>query len=114
MARVLAPNGRLCAAIVHPINSAGRFAERMPDAPFVIQGSYLEQRRYADTVERDGLQMTFISVHRPLQAYVEALADSGFVVERLVEVPDSTVLPRDRWQRIPLFLDLRAAMNGAG
>jgi SAM-dependent methyltransferase len=108
MARVLAPDGRLCAAIVHPINSAGKFAERTPDAPFLIRESYLEQRRYADTVERDGLQMTFTSVHRPLQAYVDALADAGFVVERLVEVPDSTDPPGDRWQRIPLFLDVRA------
>jgi hypothetical protein len=40
--RVLAPGGRLCAAIVHPLNSAGTFAGREPDAPFVITGSYAD------------------------------------------------------------------------
>jgi SAM-dependent methyltransferase len=106
--RVLAPDGHLCAAIVHPINSAGKFAEHTFDALFVIRDSYLERRSYVDTVERDGLRMTFSSVHRPLQAYFEALADAGLVVERLLEVPDPTDQPGDRWQRIPLFLDFRA------
>jgi SAM-dependent methyltransferase len=36
--RVLTRGGRLCAAIVHPLNSAGRFQGRGPDAPFVIAG----------------------------------------------------------------------------
>lgn len=106
--RVLARDGRVCAAIVHPINSAERFSEHTFDAPFVIRDSYLERRSYADTVERDGLRMTFSSVHRPLQAYFAALADAELVVERPLEVPDSTDQPGDRWQRIPLFLDLRA------
>jgi ubiquinone/menaquinone biosynthesis C-methylase UbiE len=113
VARVLRPDGRLCAAIVHPINSAGKFAERTPDAPFVIRESYFEPRRYADSVERDGLQMTFTSVHRPLEAYFAALEDAGLVVERLVEVADTTDPPGDRWQRIPLFLHLRARHAGA-
>jgi hypothetical protein len=30
------------------------------------------------------------------------------VVEHLVEVPDDTDPPGDRWQRIPLFLHFRA------
>lgn len=106
--RVLAPDGRLCAAIVHPINSAGKFSEHTFDAPFVMRDSYLARRSYADTVERDGLRMTFSSVHRPLQAYFDALGDGGLAVERLLEVPDSTDQPGDRWQRIPLFLDFRA------
>jgi SAM-dependent methyltransferase len=107
-ARVLRPGGHLCLAIVHPINSAGRFEARTPDAAFVIRDSYLEARRYADVVERDGLQMTFASVHRPLEGYVSALGSAGLLVERIVEVPDDTDPPGDRWQRIPLFLHLRA------
>ena len=75
---------------------------------FVIRDSYLDSRRYADVVERDGLQMTFTSVHRPLQAYGAALESAGLLIERIVEVPDDTDPPGDRWQRIPLFLDLRA------
>jgi ubiquinone/menaquinone biosynthesis C-methylase UbiE len=38
-ARVLRPDGRLCAAIPHPVNSAGEFESRAADAPFVISGS---------------------------------------------------------------------------
>jgi SAM-dependent methyltransferase len=108
IARVLAPGGRACVALVHPINSAGRFEDRTPDAPFVIRDSYLAQRHYADRVERDGLVMTFTSVHRPLEDLVAAFEAAGMLIERLVEVPDSTDPPGDRWQRIPLFLHLRA------
>jgi ubiquinone/menaquinone biosynthesis C-methylase UbiE len=35
-ARVLEPGGRLCLAIVHPMNSAGRFEGEAADAPFRI------------------------------------------------------------------------------
>jgi SAM-dependent methyltransferase len=108
VARVLAPDGRLCAAIVHPINSAGTFQSRTSDAPFVISDSYFEVRQYRDVVERDELRMTFASMHRPLQNYVDALGAARFVIERLVEVPDDTHPPGDRWQRIPLFLHFRA------
>lgn len=107
MARVLAPGGRVCVALVHPINSAGAFTERRIDAPFVIRESYFTRRRYADTVERDGLRMTFTSMHRPLEDYVVTFADAGLVVEALAEIADTTAQPGDRWQRIPLFLHLR-------
>lgn len=108
IARVLEPGGRLCAAVVHPINSAGRFAERVPDAPFIIRDSYFATRRYADVVERDGLPMTFTSNHRPLEAYFAALEAAGLFVERLIEVGDAEAPSGDRWQRLPLFLDFRA------
>ncbi len=112
IARVLERGGRLCLAIVHPLNSAGRFADDDPESPFVISGSYLEPSFYQDRVERDGLEMTFASIHRPLEMYVEALADAGFLVERLRErpVPDEAVVEARsrRWQRVPLFLHIRA------
>ncbi len=44
-ARVLEPGGRLCLAIVHPFGSAGVFTRIEADAPFVVEGSYLENRR---------------------------------------------------------------------
>src|ERR1035437_7742108 len=72
-ARVLVPGGRLCLAIVHPINSAGDFETLEPDAAFVIRGSYFERRRYEDTFESNGLRITFASEHRPIQDYVAAL-----------------------------------------
>jgi ubiquinone/menaquinone biosynthesis C-methylase UbiE len=107
-ARVLAVGGRLCAAVVHPINSGGRFASRDPDAAFVMRDSYFVARRFSDVVERDGLQMTFNSIHRPIEAYVTAMVSSGLLIEHLAEVPDPNDAPGDRWRRIPLFLHLRA------
>ena len=90
------------------IGSAGRFESQAPDARFVIEGSYLDAHRYADTVERDGLKMTFASAHRPLQTYFELLSAVGLVVDRLVEVPDLSDPPGSRWRRVPLFLQFRA------
>jgi ubiquinone/menaquinone biosynthesis C-methylase UbiE len=40
-ARVLQPGGRFCLAVVHPINSAGRFEAKAADARFIIAGDYL-------------------------------------------------------------------------
>jgi hypothetical protein len=45
IARVLDRPARLCAAIPHPINSAGSFPGRDPEGPFVISGSCLDRRR---------------------------------------------------------------------
>lgn len=108
IARALVPGGELCVAIVHPINSAGMFESRTPDAPFVIRETYLDEHRYADSVEREGLRMTFTSRHRPLEAYFAALDATGFLVKRLREVGDPNAPPGDRWNRLPLFLQLRA------
>lgn len=108
IARVLVSDGCVCVAVVHPINSAGRFEAHTPDASFVIHDSYFEARRYEDLVERDGLSMRFSSVHRPLEAIVAAFESAGLLLERLVEVGDSTKPSGDRWRRIPLFLHLRA------
>jgi SAM-dependent methyltransferase len=111
IARVLKPGGRLCLAIVHPINSAGSFESTAADAPFVIKGGYLTPFGYSDAVERGGLSMTFHSQHRPLESYFSALADAGFLIETLREpkIPDHAVISDGgrRWQRIPLFLHLR-------
>lgn len=111
-ARVLKGGGRLCIAIVHPLNSAGSFEGETGDSPFVIGGAYLERSYYADHLVRGGLELTIVSAHRPLQAYTEALADSGLLIERLREpaVPEHAIANarNRRWQRLPLFLHLRA------
>jgi SAM-dependent methyltransferase len=103
--RVLEPGGRFCLALVHPINSAGKFASDEEDADFVIRESYFERRRYVDRLEKDDLTMTFTSDHRSLEGWLRPLADTGFLLERLREVPGTH---RARWQRIPLFLHVRA------
>jgi SAM-dependent methyltransferase len=111
-ARVLAPGGRLCLAIVHPLSSAGAFETRTATSPFVIEGSYLDESVTDNTFERSGLAMRFVSRHRPLQAYTDALAANGLLIEALREpaLPDSgfTGEHSPRWRRIPIFLHLRA------
>jgi SAM-dependent methyltransferase len=111
--RVLTRGGRLCAAIVHPLNSAGRFQGRAPDAPFVITGSYLDPAPVTDTAERDGFRLTFHSEHRPLEAYSRALEGAGLLTEAVREARASAEAtrrdpPQRRWARVPLFLHLRA------
>jgi len=117
-ARVLEPGGRICLAIVHPLNSAGSFHGDEPDSPFTIDGSYLDRSAYADNMRRGGLDITFVSEHRPLEAYTEALTSAGFRIERLREprVPEEAVtVPRNRrWQRLPLFLHMRAVRASPG
>jgi SAM-dependent methyltransferase len=109
IARVLEPRGRLCIAIVHPLNSAGNFASDGPNAPFMIAGSYLDARRYTDSLEREGLSMTFSSEHRSIDMYSRALEDTGFVIEAIREHKSPAGTARAHgWDRIPLFLHLRA------
>ena len=108
MARILAPGGQLRMALVHPINSAGGFTSREPDAVFEIRGSYFDERRYADTFEREGLAMTFASVHRSLERVARAVFAAGLVIDYLAEPPDTSAPPGDRWRRLPLFLHLGA------
>jgi SAM-dependent methyltransferase len=111
-ARVLETGGRLCIAIVHPLNSAGEFEGLDADSPFVITESYLDQSYYEDDLARNGLEIKFVSAHRPLQAYTDALSGAGLLIDRLREPAVPTPAVREdrdrRWQRVPLFLHLRA------
>jgi hypothetical protein len=64
-------------------------------------------------IERSGIRLTFHSQHRPLEAYIQALAAAGLLTETIREVrPPAQLIAQDpaagRWQRIPLFLHLRA------
>jgi SAM-dependent methyltransferase len=116
-ARVLAPGGRLCACIPHPVNSAGQFRGRDGDAPFLIEGSYLDPAPADWIADRDGIQLTFHSEHRPLEAYSRALEAAGLLIEAIRETraPDTWVAAspgKRRWQRIPLALHLRAVKPG--
>jgi len=109
--RVLVPDGCLVLAIVHPINSAGRFEPAdIAGEPFVIRDPYFLPRRCEEDAERDGLSMRFVGEHRPLQDYARALETAGFVIETLREVTEPD--PADRWWRVPMFLDMRARCVG--
>jgi SAM-dependent methyltransferase len=93
-ARVLEPGHAFCAAIVHPILSAG------DGDPFTITGSYLESRRYAGKLWATDLEIE--SWHRPVSAYVRAVADAGLLIEALRE------LPGVNRPHLPVSLHLRA------
>lgn len=106
VARVLEAGGRAVVAVVHPLKGSGHFAgPRSQQRPFVIEGSYLAPRRYADEEERDGLRMRFVSDHRSMQDWSSLIEAAGLLVEAIREVgsPD----PADRWHGIPLFLHVR-------
>jgi hypothetical protein len=103
--RVLGPGGRVCLAVENPINSAGEFGDPEPDAEFAIAGDHFEVRRTENSVERDGLRMTFHGRHWPLEYYFAALQEAGLLTEALVE---ARPLNDGRWDRVPLFIDLRA------
>jgi SAM-dependent methyltransferase len=105
IARVLEPGGRLCLAIVHPLN-------RPPDA----LEDYFEEHRFAEEFERDGLRMTFESVDRPLEAYTRALSDAGFLIEQLREPrPTEALLEQEprlaKSAKRPYFLHMRCALQ---
>jgi hypothetical protein len=95
------------------VNDAGTFESSEPNAPFVIRGSYFGRRPFEAHHERDGLEMTFRGWMYALDDYGRALEDAGFVIERLREPAASEqAVGRQpgyhRWQRLPLFLHLRA------
>ncbi len=104
-ARILEPGGRFCIAVVHPINSAHVIERERPDAPFVLAHDYFERRRTVDTIERDGLTMTFVSRHRTFEDYFRTIGEAGFLVEAVREIRDPE---HQRWRRYPLFLHVRA------
>ncbi|HYC13187.1 MAG TPA: class I SAM-dependent methyltransferase, partial [Stellaceae bacterium] len=111
IARVLGGGGRASIAIVHPLNSAGKFTTSEAESEFVIKRSYLHEFRYSDWVEKHGLEMTFHSQHRPLEHFSRAFERAGMVMEAIREhpVPDhvATKPASQRWQRVPLFMDMR-------
>jgi SAM-dependent methyltransferase len=88
--RVLVPGGHLCVALVHPFVSALDPSSFHTDA-IRLNEPYLVSRRYEDHVARDGLKMTFASMHRPLDEYVAAWKETGLVVTDLREFGDGLV-----------------------
>jgi SAM-dependent methyltransferase len=113
-ARLLVPGGYLCICVTHPLNDAGRFEGKEPDAPFVIRDSYLAKRKFDEAFERDGLAITFHGWCYPLEDYTIALEEAGFTIERLREprASDEALAaggPSElRWRRVPLFLHILA------
>jgi SAM-dependent methyltransferase len=101
-ARVLAPGGRLCVCVTHPMADAGTWVD---ETHFAITEPYLERRDMHVPVERDGLQFVFEGPACPLQDYVAALEAAGLAIEAIREPADPA---GGRWARVPMFLMWRA------
>jgi 2-polyprenyl-3-methyl-5-hydroxy-6-metoxy-1,4-benzoquinol methylase len=103
--RVLRPDGVLLVSTHHPINDV-EIAD--PPAP------YFETTLLTDTWRKGGREFEVRFYHRPLSAIIDALADAGFLVERIPEpIPDRTAFAAspefyDRMRRAPWFLFIRA------
>ena len=87
VARVLELGGRFCFFLNHPIlqtPDAGWIDDHMVDPPeqYWRLGPYLVEASTVEQVEKD----VFIRfIHRPMSRYVNALAEHGLVIERMVE-----------------------------
>jgi SAM-dependent methyltransferase len=87
VARVLAPGGRFCLFLNHPLiqtPDSGWIDDQVVDPPeqYWRIGAYLTEAVTVEEVEA-GVHIRF--VHRPLSRYVNALADNGLYLERLIE-----------------------------
>jgi SAM-dependent methyltransferase len=87
VARVLAPGGRFCFFLNHPLlqtPSSGWIDDQVLDPPeqYWRIGPYLVEDETIEEVEKD----VFIPfIHRPLGRYVNALASNGLLIERMAE-----------------------------
>lgn len=97
--RVLAPGGRLCMAITHPLTN--------PSARGSIEeGSYFERTRFQGWERRDGMEMLFQGWNHPLTAFTRPLEDAGLLIEKIRE--PRTVRADGSVPPIPYHLWLRA------
>jgi SAM-dependent methyltransferase len=89
VARVLEPGGRFCFFLNHPLlqtPNSGWIDDQVLDPPeqYWRIGPYLIEDETIEEVEKD-VYIPFI--HRPLSRYVNALADNGLFLHRMIEPP---------------------------
>ena len=89
VARVLRPGGRFVFCLNHPLlqtPGSGWIDDQILDPPeqYWRVGPYLAEQAVVEQVEK-GVFIRF--VHRPLGRYVNAMADVGLTLERMLEPP---------------------------
>jgi SAM-dependent methyltransferase len=113
LARVLAPGGVLCTAMLHPIFTSGLFIDGYSNQTFYM-GEYSRSMRHLIDVRRPtGEQFSFRIEHRPIERYSRAFEAAGLALTHIREPrpPDDALAVRAelaRFRRVPEFLHLRA------
>jgi SAM-dependent methyltransferase len=107
-ARVLRHGGHLCFCVAHPVTDMGHWVEDTDPPRFTLRSRYFESTRVEDTVERDGLRMTFRGWTYTLEDYALALNDAGFAIEVIREPKPTSASRYERWSELPLFMNVRA------
>jgi SAM-dependent methyltransferase len=113
VARVLAPGGRFCFFLNHPLlqtPGSGWIVDVDLDEQYWRIGPYLVEDHSIEEIA-PGVKLPF--VHRPLSVYVNALIDAGLVVGRMLEPapPDGFLAVAQEYRdaaTIPRLLYLRA------
>jgi len=106
--RVLKPGGNLVFSVGHPfINSVKRPSENY----------YMTEVVSYDWVGFADDPVSVPVYKRPLQRYTEALAEAGFLIERLIEPTPTDIFKQEkpgsyaRHMKVPLFLVISARVN---
>jgi SAM-dependent methyltransferase len=108
-ARLLDGGGYFCVCVSHPLADLGDFIDDALDASFVVRKSYFGTQRVEDTVNRDGLEMTFTGWCYPLEDYAIAFEEASLHIDAIREPRPSADSQRyARWRRVPMFLNIRA------
>jgi SAM-dependent methyltransferase len=118
VARVLAPGGRFCLFLNHPLlqtPGSGWIDDQVLEPPeqYWRIGPYLSEAETVEEVEH-GVHIRFL--HRPLSRYVNAMAEHGLLVERMVEPapPAGFLLLAPEYAEaatVPRLLYLRAVLH---
>jgi ubiquinone/menaquinone biosynthesis C-methylase UbiE len=106
--RVLRHGGHLCFCVAHPVTDMGHWSDETDPPTFIVRSPYFATTRVDDTVERDGLRMTFRGWTYTLEDYAFALNDAGFAIELIREPRPTSDSRYQRWSELPLFMNVRA------
>jgi SAM-dependent methyltransferase len=113
MARILAPSGVVCAAILHPIITSGLFVPDDPNRTFYM-GEYRRPMRHVLDITRAGGDVfRFRIEHRPIEDYSRAFEAAGLALTAVREPRPGDDLVAEHpqfadYQRVPNFLHLEA------
>ncbi|HUF33937.1 MAG TPA: class I SAM-dependent methyltransferase [Acidimicrobiales bacterium] len=107
-ARVLRPGGHLCFCVAHPVTDMGQWIHAHETSSLALRVPYFESTRVEDTVEKDGLRMTFRGWTYTLEDYAVALEDAGFAIEAIREPKPVGDDRYQQWGDLPLFMNVRA------